>query len=347
MSAVEFEELELTADDGVRLALRHVIGGSAEGPVALLLHGHGVSSDMFATEETRNLAEVLRDNGIDTYALDWRGSCRLPYNERGPRFTYDHVAAFDIPAAVRTVRERTGGRPLYVIAHCIGALALGASLTAGLVPGLAGVVAHGVFLTPRMSATARMRLGVGAELLRRAGPIPTDFRAVGLFSRRTPLFAALTVGAGRCPDPTCRIVHNAWGAGGELFLHDNLHPATHRRLADLAGPIPTWTLPHLRRAELAHTMVRFDDRDARFAALPASAVESADRIDCPVMLLAGSENRFWYDSNALCADVLAHRASSLDVRYREIPGYGHLDAFLGRGAAIDVFGHILEFLEET
>jgi hypothetical protein len=34
------------------------------------------------------------------------------------------------------------------------------------------------------------------------------------------------------------------------------------------------------------------------------------------------------------------------VRYTEIPGYGHLDTFLGRGAALDVFGHILDFLGE-
>jgi cholesterol oxidase len=33
------------------------------------------------------------------------------------------------------------------------------------------------------------------------------------------------------------------------------------------------------------------------------------------------------------------------VRYIEIPSYGHLDTFLGRGAALDVYGHILEFLD--
>lgn len=36
----------------------------------------------------------------------------------------------------------------------------------------------------------------------------------------------------------------------------------------------------------------------------------------------------------------------LDVRYVEIPGYGHVDAIIGYGAAIDVFDHIVEFLNE-
>lgn len=33
------------------------------------------------------------------------------------------------------------------------------------------------------------------------------------------------------------------------------------------------------------------------------------------------------------------------MRYEEIPGYGHFDTFVGRGAALDVSGHILEFLD--
>lgn len=41
--------------------------------------------------------------------------------------------------------------------------------------------------------------------------------------------------------------------------------------------------------------------------------------------------------------VLAHRQPQLDVRYTEIPGYGRLDPFSGRGAALDVFGRILDF----
>ncbi len=32
------------------------------------------------------------------------------------------------------------------------------------------------------------------------------------------------------------------------------------------------------------------------------------------------------------------RQPQLHVAYTEIPGYGHLDTFLGRGAALDVFG---------
>lgn len=339
------EEVPLRAGDGVRLGLTRVDTGDPGRPAVLLLHGHTASADMFLLPETRNLVDVLLDDGYEPWLLDWRGSCRLPYNETGHRYTYDDVALHDIPAAVSYVRERIGDRPLFVVAHCIGALTLSLSLTAGLVPGLAGVVSQGVFLTPKLAGRTSLRMTVAGELLKsRIDHIPVDFRRVGLWSKYTPLFALASRGAA-CPDPTCQILHHsAWGTGASLFVHENLDHVTHDRLAELLGPAPLWILPHLRRIELARSVVRWHDTDHRYRALPPNALDAADRIDTPVLLLSGSENGLWLDSQKLCHEVLARRQPQLDVAYTEIPGYGHLDTFLGRGAALDVFGHILEFL---
>ncbi|MFE4695637.1 alpha/beta hydrolase [Streptomyces sp. NPDC056738] len=341
------EEIPFRAGDGVRLGLTRVDSGERDRPAVLLLHGHTASADMFLLPETRNLVDVLLDDGYEPWLLDWRGSCRLPYNETGQRYTYDDVALHDIPDAVARIRERIGDRPLFVVAHCIASLALSLSMTAGLVPGLAGVVSQGVFLTPKLAGRTSLRMTLAGELLKsRIDHIPVDFRRVGLRSRYTPLFALASRGAA-CPDPTCQILHNsAWGSGASLFLHENLSEATHDRLAELLGPAPLWILPHLRRIELARSVVRWHDTDHRYRALPPNALDAAARIDTPVLLLAGSENGLWLDSQRLCQEVLAHRQPQLDVSYTEIPGYGHLDTFLGRGAALDVFGHILEFLGE-
>ncbi|MEV6529805.1 alpha/beta fold hydrolase [Streptomyces sp. NPDC051639] len=341
------EEIPFSTRDGVRLALTRVDSGERDRPAVLLLHGHTASADMFLLPETRNLVDVLLDDGYEPWLLDWRGSRRFPYNETGRRYTYDDVALYDIPEAVTRVRERVGDRPLFVVAHCVGSLTLSLSMAAGLVPGLAGVVSQGVFLTPKLAGRTSLRMTVAGELLRnRIDHIPVDFRKVGLRSRYTPLFALASRGAA-CPDPTCQILHNsAWGSGASLFVHENLSDATHDRLAELLGPAPLWILPHLRRIELARTVVRWHDTDHRYRALPPNALDAAARIDTPVLLLAGSENGLWLDSQRLCHEVLAHRQPQLDVSYAEIPGYGHLDTFLGRGAALDVFGHILEFLGE-
>ncbi|MFF8954974.1 alpha/beta hydrolase [Streptomyces sp. NPDC014894] len=343
------EEIPFTASDGTELALCRIASedGAADRPPVLVLHGLTASSDMFTLPETRNLVDVLLDAGYEPWLLDWRGSCRLPYNEGRERYTFDDVALYDIPEAVSLIRERTDGRPLLVVAHCIGALCLSMSMAAGLVPGLAGVVAQGVFLTPKMSWKTRARLHFGGELLRsRVATIPTDIRKVGLWSKYSLLFAEVSLGA-ECKDPNCQILQNdSWGVGGSLFEHDNIHPVTHDRLADLYGAVPMWILPHLRGIELAHSVLRFNTGDGRYDALPANALDEAGRTEAPLLLLSGSDNRFWYDSNKLCHEVLSSRYPQLDVRYAEVPGYGHLDTFIGRNAALDVFGHIVDFLDE-
>jgi alpha-beta hydrolase superfamily lysophospholipase len=344
---VTIEPVPLVTSDGTRLGLTRAVGGTpGDGPAVLLLHGHTASSEMFLLPEIRNLVDALLDAGYEPWLLDWRGSCRLPYNEGRTRYTYDDVALYDIPEAVSAIRERIGGRPLFVVAHCIGALCLSMSLTGGLVPGLAGVVAQGVFLTPKMSAKTRLLMHLGGEFMRsRWAHLPVDFAKVGFRSRYTPVFALASLGAD-CKDPNCQILHNSsWGMGASLFEHDNLDKRTHDRLAELFGAVPLWVMPHLRRMELAHTVMRWNVGDRRYARLPENAVDSADRIDCPVLLLSGSQNKLWLDSNELCRDILARRHPQLDVRYREIPGYGHVDPFIGRGAALDVFGHILDFLD--
>jgi cholesterol oxidase len=145
-AAPTLEEIPFRAADGLRLGLRRVVAAEADRPAVLLVHGHGVSSDMFLAPEIRTVVDALLDAGYQPWLLDWRGSSRLPYNASGPRFSFDDVALYDLPGAVEEIRLRIGDRPLFVVAHCVGALALSMSMAAGLLPGLAGVVAQGVFL---------------------------------------------------------------------------------------------------------------------------------------------------------------------------------------------------------
>jgi alpha-beta hydrolase superfamily lysophospholipase len=347
LTTATIEDLPFVASDGIELGLCRVASPGPDRPAVLLLPGHTNSADMFVLPETRNLVETLLDAGYEPWLLDWRGSSRLPYNEGAARYTYDDVALYDIPDAVAYVRGRIGDRHLFVVAHCMGAMCLSLSMAAGLLPGLAGVVAQGVFLTPKLPGGTRLKMHLGAELLRsRVSHHPVDFKRVGLWSKYTPLFALASRGA-ECPDPTCQILHNsAWGLGASLYAHENLNSRTHDRLAELFGAAPTWILPHLRKIELARTVVRWSARDRRYDRLPENALDSADRFDCPVLLLSGSHNGLWTDSNALCHDVLSRRHPQLDVRYVEIPGYGHADTFIGHSAALDVFGHIVDFLDE-
>ena len=338
------ETYPLRSEDGFDLGLSRVVRGDQEKPAVLLTHGLTASTDMFVLPETRNFVEVLLDSGFEPWLLDWRGSCRLPYNEHGPSYTLDEVALYDIPQAVAEVRKRIGDRKLFMVAHCIGALSLSMSMAAGLVPGLDGVVAQGVFLTPKMGVGPRLRMMMAASLQPLIKEIPVDFRKVGLWSKYTPLFALASIGAD-CPDPTCQMVQNsAWTSGASLFVHDNLHEVTHRRLADLLGTCPTDIMSHIRKMELAHSSLVWHERDPRFSALSENALDDAHRIDCPLLLLSGSENNLWLDSNKLCKALLDRRHPQLEAEYVEVPAYGHFDTFIGRSAALDVFPYITRWL---
>src|SRR5262249_28065091 len=156
--------------------------------------------------------------------------------------------------AVTHIRNHIGEQPLSVVAHCMGALTLSMSLTAGLVSGLAGVVAQGVFLTPKLIGRARLRMTLGGELLRRRiDHLPVDFRTIGL-RRPSPLRSRLAAKGADCPAPPCQFLHNnAWGVGASLYVHENLPPRTHDRLSELFGSAPLWILPHLRRMEFARS----------------------------------------------------------------------------------------------
>ncbi|GHE47811.1 hypothetical protein [Streptomyces capitiformicae] len=66
--------------------------------------------------------------------------------------------------------------------------------------------------------------------------------------------------------------------GASLFVHDHISEPSHR-----AG---------LERRAL-------HDIGHRCRALPQNALDDAGRIDTPVLLLVGSENGLWLDSQAL------------------------------------------------
>lgn len=346
---VRVEERPVVTDDGVTLALCRFRRGAPRRSV-LLLHGLTTSTELFALPEHRNLVESLLDEDWDVWSLDWRGSNRLPYNAAGAGYHPDDVALHDIPAAVAAVRDEIGAQPLSVVAHCVGALALGISVASGLVRGLAGIAAHSVWWTPCMPESATLKMMTVLELGRRflgRDVMEIRFDRVGFASREAVFFAAAALLHRRCRNPTCQLLHFAWGAAPEsLFQHDNLLPETHERLHELLGPIPLEYQRAIRKMVLERVTVPWREDDDTYAGLARNGLEGGARhLDCPLLLLAGTENHVWYDSNRICTDRLKARGVAADVQYRAVPGYGHIDFFAGRSAALDVFPPLLEWLD--
>ena len=344
----ELSELEIIADDGASIGLTRFRRGDGERSV-VLIHGLTTSTDMFVMPEHHNLVESLLEAGFgDVWSIDWRGSCRLPHNTNRSDFNLDDVALYDFPAAFAAVRRHTGGRPIAVIAHCVGALALGMSIGAKLIGPLAGVVANSAFLTPTVPERAWVKLSLVPDLLKRLCPegyLPIDLSQVGLLSTRGALFGMAAVGS-TCKDPTCQMLSFAWGAGdSSLWEHANIHPITHARLREWFGPPPLCYYDHLRKMVSERAVVRLDLADARYDHLPRSVLDVLGDWHTPLLLVDGMKNRVWTGTMRLAYEYLQDRHPHIDVGLLEIPSYGHLDTIVGRAAALDVFPRIISWLD--
>ena len=161
------------------------------------------------------------------------------------------------------------------------------------------------------------------------GHLPVDLAKVGLLSRHAPVFAIAAAGS-TCKDPTCQMISFAWGAGDStMFEHRNLHPTTHARLREVLGPPPLSFYAHLRKMANEHAVVRSDLADARYDALPRSALDVLDEWQTPLLLINGAKNKIWTGSMELCRDYLHNHHPRIDVSLVEIPGYGHIDTIIG------------------
>ncbi len=322
------------ADDGTELILTNVRGDRepTRGPV-LLTHGSGVSSAIF-----HRFTGPLADAGWDVWLLDWRGSTAVAPNE----WTLDQVARYDHPAAVRTVLAETGATRLGAVVHCQGSTSFMMALAAGLLPEVDTVVSNAVSLHPVVPSWSEFKLRFAVPVVSRLltyldpqwGRVPP--RAL------TPrVLTALTRAAHReCDNTVCRLVSFTYGSGGPaLWRHENLSAEMHDEfIVREFGAVPLSFFRHIGRSVRAGRLV------SELPGLPRDHAAEAPRTDARIVLLAGEHNRcFLPDSQRRTFEFLERHAPGRHALHI-LPGYSHLDPFLGRDAHRDVLPLILDEL---
>jgi hypothetical protein len=322
------------ADDGTQLRLTNVRGDRdpVRGPV-LLAHGTGVRSAIF-----HQLTGPLTEAGWDVWLLDWRASIDLPPTE----WTLDQAALYDHPAAVRTVLAETGADRLAAIVHCQGSVSFMMALAAGLLPQVDTVISNAVSLHPVVPAWSRVKLRYAVPVISRLlthmdpqwGRVPP--RAL------TPrLITALTRLTHReCDNTVCRLVSFTYGSGcPALWRHENLTPAMHDDFIPRElGAVPLTFFRQMAASVRAGRMV------SSLPGLPADHTARPPRSDARVVLLTGDRNRcFLPESQHRTLEFLDRHDPGRHALHT-LAGYSHLDVFLGRDAARDVFPLILDEL---
>ncbi|OLF06414.1 alpha/beta hydrolase [Actinophytocola xanthii] len=339
-------------EDHLGLTLTRFLAADSD-DVVLLVHGLSSSSDMFIMPEHRNLLSFLLDNGFgEVWTLDFRMSNRFPYNMETRRHTLDDVAAFDHPAAVRELRRHVGGRRIHVIAHCLGSVTFLMSMFGGVVEGVSSFVANSVGLTPRVPAWCRLKLAGGANLLEYGlglSYLDPRFAAAPPLSRRRLFARAVSLFHRECDVSACHMQSFMWGGGfPAMYNHHNLAPETHEheRLADLNGATEVSYYRHVSKIVRAGHAVKYDPNNPAHSALPDDYLGDLERVETPLLLLTGEQNRVFTDSN-----IAFHRLLNLRAPGRHeleiIPGYGHIDPMIGRDAHVDVFPRIVDFLKRN
>ena len=325
-----------------RFGTLHQIRGSREpwrGPV-LLAHGCSVRANMFygaPTEQT--LAGALLDAGYDIWAENWRGSIDLPPS----MWTLDEVAVHDHPAAVATILSETGYETLKAVVHCQGSTSFMMAAVAGLLPEVTDVVSNAVSLHVSLTPFSKLRLRTllpAASLLVRGVDPQWTARAPAAVNRGLALFS--TVGRRRCDSDVCRSANFFYGVGRDvLWHHSNLDHDTHEWGAREWGFCPTSFFKQMGSCAAAGHLVP----TGKVAGLPESLIDGKPQTDARFTFIAGSENTCFLAASQERTHAYFDALAPGRHRLRLLPGYTHLDVFLGREAHRDVFPLIVEALD--
>ena len=312
--------------DGVQLKLTRFKGGT-KGPV-ILSPGFGTSAVAYTLDTTEtNYPEYLFEQGYDVWVFDYRASPDLPSS--ASQFSLDEIANYDYPAAVETVRKETGAETVQIMAHCVGALTMMMSLARGL-KGVRSAVASQLTLHPRVAPLNKVRTGMYL------GNFLTALGVDKLTTEETPNWreklydTALRLypaGKERCASPFCRRILFMYG---EVYDHDQINDATHEHLHEAFGVANLKTLNQISAAIRNGHVLTNEGEDAYIA--------GAENLKLPIAFIHGEHNRLFLPEGSEATFEWLKQANGPDNYVRHvIKDYAHMDCFIGKNAARDVY----------
>jgi pimeloyl-ACP methyl ester carboxylesterase len=325
-----------TTADGVECKLINVRGTNppTREPV-ILVHGAGVRANIFRAPVARTLVDTLVEHGFDVWLEDWRASIDLPRRQ----WTLDQAAVFDHPAAVKTVVAETGVNTVKAVIHCQGSTSFMMSALAGLIPEVKTVVSNAVSLHTVIPPVSRLKITYLAPIIRRLTPYLNPRWGV-----EAPTVVAKTLVMlvrllhHECDNAVCKMVSFTYGTGfPALWRHENLNDETHEWLKEEFADVPMTFFSQMARCVQAGHLVSVEDRPE----LPRDFLAQPPQTDARFAFFAGRMNRcFSHVGQERTFEYFDQRRKGYHSLY-VLPTYSHLDVFMGKDAARDVFPQML------
>ena len=322
--------IPFAARDGMECNLLHVTGERppTRGPV-LLVHGAGVRANIFMAPVRTTLVDLLLEEGYDVWLENWRASIDFPPN----RWTLDQAALFDHPAAVEKVIEETGASSIKAVVHCQGSTSFVMSAVAGLVPQVKTIVSNAVSLHPVVPPAARVKQVAVSVLSRLTDYVNPQWGLAPPSSLARALTAYVRLTHHECDNIVCRWASFTYGVGfPTLWRHENLNDETHDWLVEEFAAVPLSFFEQMKECIHAGHLVAFDHPSE----LPDDFVADAPLTDARFALFAGEVNRCFTPESQLRTHRWLEGFRRGYHTVHVVPGYGHLDIFMGKDAGRDV-----------
>jgi pimeloyl-ACP methyl ester carboxylesterase len=337
------ELIALDIEDGVPCNVIRVHGPKAptKGPV-LLVHGVGVRPEIWRPPTPRTLIEALVDAGYDVFMETWRASMDVPNNT----WTLDQAAVLDHPVAVAKVLELTGADSIQAITHCQGSTSFMMAACAGLLPQVRTIVASSVSLHPVVTPMAKLKLDYVvppvARLMTYLDPQWGETGAPWMLPKALTAYCKMS--RRDCDNGVCKVSSFMYGAGTQtLWTHEQLSAATHEWTRGEFGPAPLSFFKQIAKCVRAGHLVSVEGRPE----LPDSFVAQAPQTDARFSLITGGRNCCFLPESQRRTFEWLERHDPGRHTLHILPGYGHLDVFLGERAEKDWHPIILAELART
>jgi len=327
---------------GFKVRLTRYRGGT-QGPV-MLVPGLTVNASSFATPTVDvNLVEYLCARQYDVWLFDYRASP----DSGSPlkRYTIDDIVRIDWPAAVNCVLQQTGATDVQVVAHCVGSMSLLMALISGQLKGVRSAVCSQLTLHPSTNWLNDLKSELGVVKLLEEVPqlhgqfnfIPGESdvdRVIDAVAWRAPLPEGEV-----CKSPLC---HRIFSFIGPSYAHAQLNHATHTAIGQMFGSV------HLSPFEqLSLIMQEGKAVDAQGADVYLSASLAQQNLKLPVSFIAGARNQLFFPETSLRTYKWLCQVNGHGWYTRRVfPDYAHMDFFIGKNAATDVFPYIVAELDK-
>ena len=338
------EAVTLPLEEGFSIQLTRYQGGS-RGPV-ILAPGFTVKASSFAIDTVeQNLVEYLCAQEFDVWLFDYRaspdsGSAILP-------FTIDDIARQDGPVAVAHVLQAMGAPSVQVMAHCVGSMSLLMALLQGL-QGVRSVISSALTLNPVTNWLAYLKVDLNlVQLMEQVSSFDGGFNIVpgrpGVDANVDHAVDGVAwnvpVPDGeQCKNPVC---HRIFSIFGPSYTHAQLNEATHNAMMEMFGLI---AIPPFE--QLALIMQREQVVDAQGGDTYLQP-EQLKRLALPISFITGGLNQIFDPETIVRTHEWLGAANGAQYYDMHIfDDYAHMDMFIGRNAARDVFPHLLARLNE-